>query len=250
MSGVAAARPVVLVTGAARGIGRVIASHFAAAGYSVVVTDIDAHNATRPAGALGDLGSCEPMDVRDRAQVASVVERIVAERGGIDVLVNNAGVMTQGPFEKTGHGEFDELVAVNVKGIFNCVQAVAPSMRSRRKGVIVNIASVSSVRGGGAVGNVWYGATKAAVVAMTAGLGRELGPHGVRVNAISPGLVETDMVREFLTPAVKERVLTRFPMARLATVDDVARMALFLASDAAAFVTGQTIAVDGGFLTS
>ncbi len=97
---------------------------------------------------------------------------------------------------------------------------------------------------------VWYGASKAAVVAMTAGLARELGSHGVRVNAISPGVVETDMVHEFMTPQVRERVLTRFPMGRLATADDGARMAVFLASDGAAFVTGQTVAVDGGFLTN
>lgn len=142
------------------------------------------------------------------------------------------------------------MVGVNITGIFNCVQAVAPLMIARKRGAIINLASVSSVRGGGAVGNVWYGATKAAVVAMTAGLARELGPHGVRVNAISPGVVETDMVREFMTPQVRERVLTRFPMGRLATADDVASMAVFLASDGAALVTGQTVGVDGGFLTN
>src|SRR5262249_32323163 len=139
---------------------------------------------------------------------------------------------------------------VNVIGIFNCAQAVTPAMIERRRGAIVNIASVSSVRGGGAVGNVWYGATKAAVVAMTSGLARGLGPPGVRVHAISPGLVETDMTRATLTPAVRERVLTRFPMGRLASAEDVARAAVFLASEAASFVTGQTLAVDGGFLMS
>lgn len=242
--------PVALVTGAGRGIGRCIASHFAAAGYAVVVTDIDDQRARDCAEAIGGLAVAMRMDVRDAAEVADVVDRVLAVRGAPDVLVNNAGLMTQGPFGKTRRCEWDDLVGVNVTGIFNCVQAVAPTMALRRKGVIVNLASVSSVRGGGAVGNVWYGATKAAVVAMTAGLARELGPHGVRVNAISPGVVETDMVREFLTPAVKERVLTRFPLGRLATADDVARMAVFLASDAAAFVTGQNVAIDGGFLTN
>ena len=242
--------PVALVTGAARGIGRCIASHFAAAGYAVVVTDIDGRRAHECAEAIGGAAVAMRMDVRDAAEVADVVDRVVAARGAPDVLVNNAGVMTQGPFGKTQPREWDDLVGVNMTGIFNCVQKVAPTMAMRRKGVILNLASVSCVRGGGAVGNVWYGATKAAVVAMTAGLARELGPHGVRVNAISPGVVETDMVREFLTPAVKERVLTRFPLGRLATTDDVARMAVFLASDAAAFVTGQNVAIDGGFLTN
>ncbi|MDE2503903.1 MAG: SDR family oxidoreductase, partial [Burkholderiales bacterium] len=172
-----------------------------------------------------------------------------ARHGAIDVLVNNAGRMTQGPFEQTPVAEFEALFAVNVGGIYHLVQAVAARMRLRRRGAIVNLASVSSVRGGGAVGNVWYGASKAAVVALTAGLARELGPQGVRVNAISPGLVETDMVRPFLTPEHRARVLARFPMGRLATVDDVARLALFLCSDDAGFINGQTVAVDGGFLT-
>lgn len=243
-------KPVALVTGAARGIGRCIASHFAEAGYMVVVTDIDERGARECAEAIGGAAVAMRMDVRDAVEVAAVFDRVVAARGALDVLVNNAGLMTQGPFGKTLRSEWDDLVGVNVTGIFNCVQAIAPVMTARRKGVILNLASVSCVRGGGAVGNVWYGATKAAVVAMTAGLARELGPHGVRVNAISPGVVETDMVREFLTPAVKERVLTRFPLGRLATTDDVARMAVFLASDAAAFVTGQNVAIDGGFLTN
>ena len=242
--------PVALVTGAGRGIGRCIAMHFARAGHVVVVTDIDGARAQGCAAEIGGSAISMRMDVRDDAEVAAVCRLVVDRLGTIDVLVNNAGLMTQGPFADTKRSAWDDLVGVNVTGLFNCIQAVAPLMTPRRRGAIVNIASVSSVRGGGAVGNVWYGATKAAVVAMTAGLGRELAPHGVRVNAISPGLVETDMVSAFLTPAVKERVLTRFPMGRLAGAEDVARMAIFLASDAASFVTGQTVAVDGGFLTS
>ncbi len=241
---------IVVVTGAARGIGRCIATHFIAAGDLVFVTDIDAAAAADCAREIGSTTPAIAMDVRDAAQVGSVLARIAAEHGGVDVLINNAGLMTTGPFEQTSHAAFAAMLDVNVVGIFNGVQAAAPIMIRRRQGAIINIASVSSVRGGGSVGNVWYGASKSAVVAMTSGLARELGPHGVRVNAISPGVIETDMVRKFMTPLLREKVLTRFPLARLATVDDVGRMAVFLASPEAAFVTGQTIAVDGGFLTT
>ncbi|VTU27474.1 SDR family NAD(P)-dependent oxidoreductase [Variovorax sp. RA8] len=241
----------VIVTGAGRGIGRAIARRFAAAGDAVWFTDLDS-DAARAASDAAEGGLCfwARMDVRDPEAIARVVGEVEARRGGVDVLINNAGRMTQGPFQATPAGAFQDMLDVNVGGLFHCVRAVAPRMVERRRGSIINIASVSAQRGGGAVGNVWYGTTKAAVVAMTSGLARELGPSGVRVNAISPGVVETDMVRTFMTPQVRERVLTRFPLGRLATVDDVARMALFLASDEAAFVTGQTVAVDGGFLSN
>ena len=121
-------------------------------------------------------------------------------------------------------------------------------MRGRDGATIINIASVSAEKGGGAIGNVWYGATKAAVVAMTRGLGRELGPHGIRVNAIAPAVLDTDMVRELLSEERRAKILARVPLGRLAALDDVARLAVFLASGAAGFITGETIAVDGGFL--
>lgn len=241
------AAPVVLVTGAGRGIGRIVADRFAGAGHAVWYTDLDGEAARSAALQSPGAGAAwAAMDVRDPA----AVRQVVSGAGRLDVLVNNAGLMTQGPFDRTADTAFQAMLDVNVTGIFHCVRAAAPVMSAAGRGVIVNIASVSAQRGGGAVGNVWYGATKAAVVAMTTGLARELGPRGVRVNAIAPGVVETDMVRAFLTPTVKEKVLPRFPLGRLANADDVAQLALFLASDAAAFITGQSVAVDGGFLTS
>jgi 3-oxoacyl-[acyl-carrier protein] reductase len=239
-----------LVTGAARGIGAQIARHFIESGAYVVLTDINLDGARANAAALGPSASAMRMDVRDRSEVRSAVRQVVEERGAIDVLVNNAGLMTQGPFMHTSDQEWDDLVAVNLTGIFNCIRAAAPYMTERRQGNIINIASVSAMKGGGAIGNTWYGTTKAAVVALTKGLSREMGPNGIRVNAISPGVVETDMVKESLTAEVRERILTRFPLNRLATKKDVADLAVFLASDLSSFITGQTIAVDGGFLTT
>jgi len=226
---------VALVTGAARGIGARIAARFADEGAIVYAADIDERAALR-------------VDVTDRAALRAAVERIVQERGGIDVLVNNAGLLATGPFDATSAEAWDRLVAVNLTGVFNGVQAAVPAMRGRPGAAIVNIASVAAEKGGGAIGNVWYGATKAGVVAMTRGLGRELGPQGIRVNAIAPAVIETDMVQAHLPPARREQLLARFPLGRFAETDDVARLAVFLASDASSFITGETIAVDGGFL--
>jgi 3-oxoacyl-[acyl-carrier protein] reductase len=141
-----------------------------------------------------------------------------------------------------------ELVDTNLIGIFHCVQVFAPHLR--RGASIVNIASVSAQRGGGAVGNVWYGATKAGVIALTSGLARELGSRGIRVNAISPAVIDTAMTHHALTPEVVSRTLARLPLGRLAEAQDIADAAVFLCSEAARFVTGATLTVDGGFLTT
>jgi 3-oxoacyl-[acyl-carrier protein] reductase len=226
---------VALVTGAARGVGARIAARLAEHGAHVYAADVDARAALR-------------LDVRDRAGARAAVERIERERGGLDILVNNAGLLATGPFDSTTGEAWDDLVAVNLTGIYNCVQAAVPAMRRRGRGSIINIASVSHEKGGGAFGNVWYGATKAGVVAMTKGLGRELGPFGIRVNAIAPAVVATDMVRSLLTPEARDRIVARIPLGRLAEEDDVARLAVFLAADWSEFITGETIAVDGGFL--
>ncbi|OFZ97174.1 MAG: hypothetical protein A2Z64_06685 [Betaproteobacteria bacterium RIFCSPLOWO2_02_67_12] len=226
---------VALVTGAARGVGARIAARFAEHGAVVYAADIDERAALR-------------MDVRDRAAIGAAVARIEQDSGGLDVLVNNAALLANGPFDSTSGAAWDDLVAVNLTGVYNCVQAAVPAMRRRGRGSIINIASVSHEKGGGAFGNVWYGATKAGVVAMTKGLGRELGPFGIRVNAIAPAVVETDMVRSLLTPEVRERIVARIPLGRLAEEDDVARLAVFLACAWSDFITGETIAVDGGFL--
>ena len=225
---------VVLVTGGGRGIGAAIAEHFEARGATVHRGDIE--------------GGTLPMDVTRRDSVAAAMERIRSAHGGLDVLVNNAGLICTTPAHETPGEEWDRLLATNLTGIFNCITAALPLMEGRPGAAIVNMASVSAEKGGGAIGNVWYGTTKAGVVALTKGLGRELGPRGIRINAISPAVVDTAMTHDLLTPERRAKVLARIPLGRFAERSDVARMAVFLASDEAAFITGETIAVDGGFL--
>ena len=232
---------VALVTGAARGIGAAIADHLEQAGSMVYRADVSR-------SPVGEGRGTVSLDVTARDAVRAAIDAIARDHGGLDILVNNAGLLATGPIEDTTGEEWDRLLAVNVTGVFNCVQAAIPAMRGRGGATIINIASVSAEKGGGALGNVWYGTTKAAVVAITRGLGRELGPQGIRVNAIAPAVLDTGMVHELLTPERREKILARIPLGRLATAEDIARLAVFLASDASAFITGETIAVDGGFL--
>ena len=225
---------VALVTGSGRGIGEKIAEVFEAEGCFVHRGDLE--------------GTKRRMDVTDRASVKAMMEHIRAESGGLDILVNNAGLICTTPADDTPGEVWDKLLATNLTGIFNCVQAAVPLMKGRPGASIVNIASVSAEKGGGAIGNVWYGTTKAGVVALTKGLGRELGPKGIRVNAISPAVVDTAMTHDMLATGLGQKAIARIPLGRLAERSDVARAALFLASEDASFITGETVAVDGGFL--
>ena len=238
-----------LVTGAAGGIGSRIAARLAEAGAVVWVTDIDAAGAAAVAARLPHARALA-MDVTDRASVAAAAAEVAAAHGALEILVNNAGIGTFGPHEATAPDEFDRLVAVNLTGIYNAVRAFGPLMRGCPSAAMVNLSSVSHERGGGTMGNVWYGATKAAVSALTKGLARELGPHAVRVNAISPGLARTALTEPYLDDATQAKLLGRFPLGRLARPEEIARLALFLASDEAGYLTGQTVALDGGFLAT
>lgn len=238
-----------LITGASGGLGLQMARQFVKEGCVVYMADVNLEAAEREAEGLGSNASAVRMDVGDMTAVNAAIEAI-SRNTTLDVLVNNAGVIAQGPYDRLTPAEWDRLVKVNLTGVFNCIQAVAPFMVNQESGNIINITSVSAFKGGGTMGNVWYGTTKAAIVAMTKGLSRELGPNGVRVNGIAPSVVETDMLKDTLNENIKRKILGQFPLGRLATKSDVANMAVFLASDLSSFVTGQIIAVDGGYLNT
>src|SRR6185437_12609441 len=232
---------VALVTGAGGAIGAAIAAKLVAEGCKVHVADIDLDAAQQTAGRWRERATAVRMDVTDAGDVQRNVDAIVAHDGALDIVVNNAGILKTASVVDSTIEDWDDVCRANLSSVYYCCKAVLPTMISRRYGKIVNIASMSAAKAGGVFGNVLYGTTKAGVVAFTKGFARELAPHGINVNAIAPGVVETAMTRARLTPEVREQVVTAMPMRRLASVDDVANAVTFLASDAASYITGDTL---------
>jgi len=244
---------VALVTGGGAGIGEAIARALAMEGSVVVVADRDQAAAARAAASIardGGTGHALTVDVGDAAAVEKAFAAVGDKTGAPHILVNAAGLLSVGPLADLPPGEFDRVARVNVDGIINCARVAIPAMRAARSGRIVNIASVSALRGGGSVGNTLYGATKAAVVALTMGLARELGPSGITVNAVAPAIVDTAMTHAALTQEARARILPRIPLGRFATTADIADLVTFLVSERASFITGAVIPVDGGILTT
>lgn len=209
--------------------------------------DVDTVAAEALAEEIGPTATSVDLDVRHDVSVGAAVRAAVQRDGGIDILINNAGVLCTGPFDQATEQEWQHMLEVNLTGVFHCVRAAVPAMADRQGASIVNISSISAERGGGVFGNVWYGATKAAVTAMTKGLARELGPKGIRVNSIAPGVVHTDMVDKLLTAETRDSVLRRAPLGQFVTATDIARCAAFLVSDDARLITGTTMTVDAGY---
>jgi NAD(P)-dependent dehydrogenase (short-subunit alcohol dehydrogenase family) len=244
---------VAVITGGAAGIGEAIARALAAEGSNVCILDRDASAATKAATAIAKSGAkaqSAAADVADPAAVADVFKQIASSHSRLDILVNAAGVLSTGLVADLPVAEWQRVAQVNLAGVLHCVKAAIPVMRKQRYGRIINIASVSAMRGGGSVGNTLYGATKAGVVALTMGLARELGPDGITANAIAPAIADTAMTHAVLTEDAKQKILARIPLGRLATLSDIADLAIFLASDRAGFITGTVIPVDGGILTT
>jgi NAD(P)-dependent dehydrogenase (short-subunit alcohol dehydrogenase family) len=240
---------IALVTGAGGGIGAAIASTLVNHGCNVYVADSNGAAANKVATELGERGYPLTLDVGNATEANAAVEQIVRERGRIDIAVNNAGILKTGSILDASIADWDQVCRVNLSGVYYCCKAVLASMVKQRYGKIVNIASVSAMKGGGSFGNVLYGTTKAGVVALTKGLGRELAPFGINVNAIAPGVVETNMTGSLLTPERRKAVLASIPLGRFASTDDIAHVVALLASDVLGYVTGETIVVDGGYLT-
>lgn len=233
-----------LVTGAARGIGRAIAHAFADAGADLVLADRDEAGCNTVAAALG-CASCI-LDLRDR----EALEKLVEQAGPLDVLVCNAGTSgPAGPAHQVSEGDWRDLISVNLEHPLILSGLVAPKMASRGGGSIVLMSSIAGLRGNKAIGA--YGVTKAAVAQLARNLAVEWGPSGVRANAVAPGLIDTVWASAILKDeAATERRLSQTPLRRIGRAEEVAATALFLASDAAGFITGQTIVVDGGTLIS
>ena len=231
---------VAIVTGGASGIGEAVARRFAEAGARVAVVDI----------ADGAPFRC---DVRRQSDVQRIFHAIATQRGVPDVLVNSAGVAHVGNVEQTSEEEFDRLYAVNVKGVYNCIKAAVPVMKDRG-GAILNLASVASTVG--LADRFAYSMTKGAVLTMTYSVARDYVAHKIRCNAISPGRVHTPFVDGFLAKNYPGRERETFdelsrsqPIGRMGRPEEIAELALFLCSDAAAFITGSNYAIDGGFVT-
>jgi len=239
---------IALVTGGAGDIGGAIAAAFVREGATVYLGDIRETAAREKADSIGPRARAIALDVRDARAVQAVVDRIEADAGALDILVNNAGIITVGSIAEATIEDWDAVVSVNLSGVYHCSKAAMTGMMRRGHGRIVNLASIAAAKGGGLVGNTLYGTTKAGVVALTRGFARELAPHGITVNAIGPSVVDTAMTGPHLTPQIRERLTAAIPMGRFATTGDVASLAVFLASEAAGYLSGETIFVDGGIL--
>jgi 3-oxoacyl-[acyl-carrier protein] reductase len=233
---------VALVTGASRGIGAAIARELARAGARVAVNYRSGREAAEEiAGGIG--GVVVQGDVADAEQAQAMVERAESELGDLDILVNNAGVTRDTLLARMSDDDWDAVLGTNLGGVFHTSRAVARKMLRRRAGSIVNLTSVVGLRGNPGQAN--YVAAKAGVIGFTKALARELGGRGVRVNAVAPGYIETELTMVLSEP-VRDMILTNTPLGRLGRPEDVAGAVRFLCSDEAAFVTGEVLLVDGG----
>ena len=243
-----------LITGGAAGIGKATAERFAEEGARVVICDVNQQAGEAAVRDLGTEADFYRVDVTDRTAVDGWVESVLAKYGQVDILVNNAGIVRDSLLVKMKDGElikqmpeadFDLVVSINLKGVFNCTQAVVPVMIRQGGGVILNATSIVGIDGN--IGQTNYIATKAGVIGMTKAWARELGRHNIRVNAVAPGFTATEILTS-MPDKVIEGMKARTPLGRLGQPEDIANAYLFLASDEAGFISGDILRVDGGIV--
>lgn len=236
-----------LITGAARGIGKAIALKFASEGANIAFTDlvIDENGKATEAEiqALGVKAKGYASNAANFAETAEVVKQVHEDFGSIDILVNNAGITKDGLMMRMTEGQWDAVIAVNLKSAFNFIHACTPIMMRQRHGSIINMASVVGVHGNAGQSN--YAASKAGLIALAKSIGQEMGSRGIRANAIAPGFIDTAMTQA-LPDDIRAEWIKKIPLRRGGTVEDIANVATFLASDMSSYVSGQVIQVDGG----
>nr|WP_307396204.1 3-oxoacyl-[acyl-carrier-protein] reductase [Bacillus horti] len=238
---------VALVTGGARGIGRAISLELAKAGADVAInyggSEAAAVELVKEIEALGQKALAIQANVAESESVQAMVKQVVEHFGQLDILVNNAGITRDNLLMRMKEEEWDDVINVNLKGVFNCIKAVTRQMMKQRSGRMINISSVVGVLGNPGQAN--YVAAKAGVIGLTKTTARELASRGITVNAIAPGFIETEMTAK-LGEDIQEGILSQIPLARLGQAEEIAKAVRFLASDDAAYITGQTLHVDGG----
>lgn len=238
----------VVITGSARGIGKAIAIAMAKEGANIVISDINLEQAQETANEIKGLGVNSialQLNVSAFSEAESFFEEAVKQMGQIDILVNNAGITRDTLIMRMTEADWDLVLSINLKGVFNCTKAALKTMLKQRSGKIVNIASVVGVVGNAGQAN--YAASKGGVIALTKTTAREVASRGINVNAIAPGFIATDMT-EKLSDNVKEAVQKNIPFGKMGLAEDVADLAVFLASEKSKYITGQTICVDGGMV--
>lgn len=238
-----------LVTGASGGIGKSIAVELVKAGAVVAINynknEDGALDTLRLVKEAGGFGIIIKGDISSYNESSYIVDEVVSKLGSIDILINNAGISRIGPFVDMAQAEWNELIDIDIKGVINCSHCALKYMLKQNRGIIINISSIWGNTGASC--EVIYSAAKGAVNSFTKALAKEMGPSGIRVNAIAPGVIDTEM-NGWLTKEEKESLIQEIPMMKLGNGEDIGKLAVFLASDAAKYITGQIITVDGGMI--